>query len=157
MWHLQHLLRVCVTWRLRRYLINKQAVSFKRGHKCKPKAAFTWAKFLCHISHALQSLLIYFCGIITVNLYSKTDTDEKLTNINYRFVINDCRACNLWQRKCARVHEPLCRRSKPSIRGLFKHYADWCYRVKTVRYPVMKFIWQQRAIFCLSTLKISCS
>ena len=30
--------------------------------------------FLCHISHALQSLLTDFCGIITVNLYSRTDT-----------------------------------------------------------------------------------
>ena len=33
------------------------------------KAAFPRAKFLCHISHALQSLLTYFCGIVTVNLY----------------------------------------------------------------------------------------
>ena len=41
------------------------------------KAAFPRAKFLCHISHALQSLLTDFCGIITVNLYSRTDTDEK--------------------------------------------------------------------------------
>ena len=39
------------------------------------KAAFPRAKFLCHISHVLQSLLTYFCGIITVNLYSRTDTD----------------------------------------------------------------------------------
>ena len=42
------------------------------------KAAFPRAKFLCHISHALQSLLTDFCGIITVNLYSRTDTDEKI-------------------------------------------------------------------------------
>ena len=39
------------------------------------------------------------------------------------------------------------------IRGLFKNYADWCYRVKTVRYPVIKFIWLPRAMFRLSTLK----
>ena len=57
------------------------------------KAAFPRAKFLCHISHALQSLLTDFCGIITVNLYSRTDTDEILINNNYNFGINDCRAC----------------------------------------------------------------
>ena len=71
------------------------------------KAAFPRAKFLCHISHALQSLLTDFCGIITVNLYSRTDTDEKWINNNYNFGINDCRACNLWQRKFGRVLEPL--------------------------------------------------
>ena len=44
-----------------------------------------------------------------------------------------------------------------NIRGLLKNYADWCYRVKTVlKHPVMKFIWQRRAIFRLSTLKVSC-
>ena len=69
---------------------------------------FPRAKFLCHISHALQSSLTDFCGIITVNLYSRTDTDEKWINNNYNFGINDCRACNLWQRKCGRVLEPLC-------------------------------------------------
>ena len=62
---------------------------------------------MCHISHALQSLLTDFCGIITVNLYSRTDTDEKWINNNYNFGINDCRACNLWQRKFGRVFEPL--------------------------------------------------
>ena len=62
---------------------------------------------MCHISHALQSLLTDFCGIITVNLYSRTDTDEKWINNNYNFGINDCRACNLWQRKFGRVLEPL--------------------------------------------------
>ena len=41
------------------------------------KAAFPRAKFLCHISHALQSLLTDFCGIITVNFYSRTGSDEK--------------------------------------------------------------------------------
>ena len=71
-----------------------------------PKAAFPRAKFLCHISHALQSLLTDFCGIITVNLYSRTDTDEKWINNNYNFGINDYRACNLWQRKFGRVLEP---------------------------------------------------
>ena len=45
---------------------------------------------------------VYFCGIITVNLYSRTDTDEKWTYNNYRFGINDCRACNIWQRKFRR-------------------------------------------------------
>ena len=70
------------------------------------KAAFPRAKFLCHILHALQSLLTDFCGIITVNLYSRTDTDEKWINNNYNFGINDCRACNLWQRKFGRVLEP---------------------------------------------------
>ena len=70
------------------------------------KAAFPRAKFLCHISHALQSLLTDFCGIITVNLYSRTDTDEKWIKNNYNFGINDCRACNLWQRKFGRVLEP---------------------------------------------------
>ena len=70
------------------------------------KAAFPRAKFLCHISHALQSFLTDFCGIITVNLYSRTDTDEKWINNNYNFGINDCRACNLWQRKFGRVLEP---------------------------------------------------
>ena len=70
------------------------------------KAAFPRAKFLCHISHALQSLLTYFCGIVTVNLYWKTDTDEKWINNSYNFDINDCRACNLWQRKFGRVLEP---------------------------------------------------
>ena len=70
------------------------------------KAAFPRAKFLCHISHALQSLLTYFCGIITVNLYSRTDTDEKWINNSYNFDINDCRACSLWQRKFGRVLEP---------------------------------------------------
>ena len=62
---------------------------------------------MCHISHALQSLLTDFCGIITVILYSRTDTDEKWINNNYNFGINDCRACNLWQRKFGRVLEPL--------------------------------------------------
>ena len=38
------------------------------------KATFARAKFLCHISHALLSLLPDFCGILTVNLYSRTDT-----------------------------------------------------------------------------------
>ena len=71
------------------------------------KAAFPRAKFLYHISHALQSLLTDFCGIITVHLYSRTDTDEKWINNNYNFGINDCRACNLWQRKFGRVLEPL--------------------------------------------------
>ena len=71
------------------------------------KAAFPRAKFLCHISHALQSLLTDFCGIITVILYSRTDTDAKWINNNYNFGINDCRACNLWQRKFGRVLEPL--------------------------------------------------
>ena len=70
------------------------------------KAAFPRAKFLCHFSHALQSLLTDFCGIITINLYSRTDTDEKWINNNYNFGINDCRACNLWQKKFARVIEP---------------------------------------------------
>ena len=70
------------------------------------KGAFPRAKFLCHISHALQSLLTDFCGIITVNLYSRTDTDEKWINNNYNFGINGCRACNLWQRKFGRVLEP---------------------------------------------------
>ena len=70
------------------------------------KAAFPRAKFLCHISHALQSLLTDFCGIITVNLYSRADTDAKWINNNYNFGINDCRACNLWQRKFGRVLEP---------------------------------------------------
>ena len=69
------------------------------------KAAFPRAKFLCHISHALQSLLTDFCGIIAVNLYSRTDTDEKWINNSYNFGINDCRACNLWQRKFGRVLE----------------------------------------------------
>ena len=69
------------------------------------KAAFPRAKFLCHISHALQSLLTYVCGIIAVNLYSRTDTDEKWINNSYNFGINDCRACNLWQRKFGRVLE----------------------------------------------------
>ena len=32
------------------------------------------------------------------------------------------------------------------IRGLLKNYADWCCRVKTGRYPVIKFIWQPRYI-----------
>ena len=41
------------------------------------KAAFPRAKFLCHVSHALQSLLTDFCGNITVNLYSRADTDKK--------------------------------------------------------------------------------
>ena len=70
-------------------------------------AAFTQAKFLCHISHALQSSLSDFSWIITVNLYSGTDTYEKWTNKNYRYGINDCRACNLLQRKFGRVLEPL--------------------------------------------------
>ena len=70
------------------------------------KAAFPRAKFLCHILHALQSSLTDFCGIITVNLYSMTDTDEKWNNNNYNFGINDCRACNRWQRKCGRVLDP---------------------------------------------------
>ena len=52
------------------------------------EAAFPRAKFLCHISHALQSLLTDFCGIITVNLYSRTDTDAKWINNNYNFGIN---------------------------------------------------------------------
>ena len=69
------------------------------------KAALPRAKFLCHISHALQSLLTDFYGIITVNLYSRTDTDKKLINNNYNFGINDCRACNLWQRKFGHVLE----------------------------------------------------
>ena len=69
------------------------------------KAAFPRAKFLCHISHALQSLSTHFCGIIMVNLYSRTDTDAKWINNNYNFGINDCRACNLWQRKFGRVLE----------------------------------------------------
>ena len=38
-------------------------------HRQTIKAAFPRAKFLCHISHALQFLLTYFCGIVTVNLY----------------------------------------------------------------------------------------
>ena len=71
------------------------------------KVAFPQAKFLCHISHALQSLLIDFCGIITVNLYSRTDTDEIWISTNYNFGINDCRSCNLWQRKFGRVLEPV--------------------------------------------------
>ena len=71
------------------------------------KAVFPRAKFLCHISHALQSLLTDFCGIITVNLYSRTDSDEKWISNNYNFGINDCGACNLWQRKFGRVLEPL--------------------------------------------------
>ena len=49
------------------------------------QVAFPRAKFLCHISHALQSLLTDFCGIITVNLYSRTDTDEIWINNNYSF------------------------------------------------------------------------
>ena len=36
----------------------------------------------------------------------RTDTDEKWINNNYNFGINDCRACNLWQRKFGRVLEP---------------------------------------------------
>ena len=76
------------------------------GLSSRHKAAFPRAKFLCHISHALQSLLTDFCGIITVNLYSRTDTDEKWINNNYNFGINDYRACNLWQRKFGRVLEP---------------------------------------------------
>ena len=42
-----------------------------------------------------------------MNLYSRTDTDEKWINNNYNFGINDCRACNLWQNKFGRVLEPL--------------------------------------------------
>ena len=53
--------------------------------RCVDKAAFPRAKFLCHISHALQSLLTDFCGIITVNLYSRTDSDEKWISNNYNF------------------------------------------------------------------------
>ena len=45
---------------------------------------------------------------------------------------------------------------KSAIRGLLKYYVDFCCRVKTNRYPVMKFIWQPRPIFCPLTLKISC-
>ena len=72
----------------------------------------------CHISHALQSLLKDFYEIIKVNLYSRTDIDETETNNNYRFVINDCRACNLWQRKL------------PVYFNLYTHYIyilqNWC-------------------------------
>ena len=32
------------------------------------------------------------------------------------------------------------------IKGFFRNYVDFCYRVKTVRYPIMKFIWQQHTI-----------
>ena len=31
---------------------------------------------------------------------------RKIVNNNYNFGINDCRACNLWQRKFGRVLEP---------------------------------------------------
>ena len=34
-------------------------------------------------------------------------TDEKWINNNYNCGINDCRGCNLWQRKFGRVLEPL--------------------------------------------------
>ena len=57
-----------------------------------------------------------FCGIITVNLYSRTDTDEKWIKNNYNFGINDCRACNLWQRKFGRVLEPL--------EDLYEHFSE---------------------------------
>ena len=85
--------------------LGLHASSFFSLAQCS-KAAFPRAKFLCHILHALQSSLTYFCGIITVNLYSRTDTDDKWMNNSYNFDINDCRACNLWQRKFGRVLEP---------------------------------------------------
>ena len=57
---------------------RKHPRSFKTtdslGHVVFIKDAFRRAKFLYHISHALQSLLSDFCGIITVNLYSRTET-----------------------------------------------------------------------------------
>ena len=36
-----------------------------------------------------------------------------------------------------------------------KNYADWCCMVQTGRYPIMKFLWQRRAIFRLLSLKFS--
>ena len=71
--------------------IVKQTCTSKKELNClmrnrtSPKAAFPRAKFLCHISHALQSLLTDFCGIIAVNLYSRTATDEKWINNKLQF------------------------------------------------------------------------
>ena len=93
-------------------------------------AAFPRAKFLCHISHALQSLLTDFCRIITVNLYSRTDTDEKWINNNYNFGINDCRACNLWQRKFGRVLEPYDTYFPLLFAFKFKVKFDWAKKKK---------------------------
>ena len=42
------------------------------------------------------------------------------------------------------------------IWGLSRNYVDFCCRVKTDRYPVMKFIWHLPAIVRFLTLKISC-
>ena len=53
-----------------------------------------------HVRHVRHVQLV-------VNLYSRTDTDEKWINNNYNFGINDCRECNLWQRNFGRVLEPL--------------------------------------------------
>ena len=42
------------------------------------------------------------------------------------------------------------------LHGLFQNYLDFCCRVKTNRYPGMKFICQPLPIFCLLTPKIPC-
>ena len=113
------------------HLLSTTAVYFIYGFK----AAFPRAKFLCHISHALQSLLTDFCGIITVNPYSRTDTDAKWINNNYNFGINDCRACNLWQRKFGRVLEPLiydCRNMEMRVLTLKIHVWNDAFRIISI-------------------------
>ena len=69
------------------------------------KAAFPSKVSVPHFAR-LAVFVDRFLWIITVNLYSRTDTDEKWINNNYNFGINDCRACNLRQRKFGRVLEP---------------------------------------------------
>ena len=130
------------------YRCSQRNQQYTRNCDSVGKASFTRAKFLCHILHTLQSLLSDFCGIITVNLYSRTDTYEKWTNNNYRFGINDCSVCNLWERKFGCVLEPI----MPLIAWMYRCSHNSAPEVMTQQVMLLSCLWQPECIGIATTI-----